>query len=225
MTLARLGVVGDIHAEDARLAAALAVFREQRVEQVLFVGDVVDGEGDVDRCCALLAEAGALGVRGNHDRWLLEDRMRTLPDAHRRAELAPSSIALLEALPVTREIETRAGSLLLCHGVGESDMLRLSPHDDGYALESNDELRRLIQQRRHRIVVGGHTHVRMVRRYGAGELRLEGDGSLVFVNAGALARSERPCCVVLDLGAPRARFFELGEPGAPVEAEVVALPL
>ncbi len=157
MSLQRLGLLGDIHAEDGRLEAALALFRDRRVEQVLFVGDVVDGEGDVDRCCALLAEAGAVGVRGNHDRWLLEDKMRALPYAHFRSMLAPASIELLSSLPPTREIETDAGSLLLCHGVGQSDMIRLSPSDEGYALETNDELRTLLVERR-RLVVGGHTH-------------------------------------------------------------------
>jgi len=224
MSLARLGLVGDIHAEDRRLEAALAIFREHDVEQVLFVGDVVDGEGDVDRCCALLASAGAVGVRGNHDRWLLEDRMRTLPHAHSRAMLAPESIALLSSLPILREVETLAGTLLLCHGVGHNDMVRLSPRDDGYALETNDELRRLLDERRHSLVVGGHTHERMVERYRANDLRLEGDASLVFVNAGALARAEVPCCAVLDLRAGRVSFFDLADAEAPGELESRLLP-
>ena len=109
----KLGLVGDIHAEDERLAAALEIFRRERADQVLFVGDVVDGEGDVDRCCALLAASNALGVRGNHDRWLVEDRMRTLPHAHHKDALAPRSLALLSALPATRDIPTPRGLLLL----------------------------------------------------------------------------------------------------------------
>jgi predicted phosphodiesterase len=65
--LARLGLLGDLHAEDAALALALQVFADEGVEQVLSVGDIVDGPGSVERCCELLATAGAAAVRGNHE--------------------------------------------------------------------------------------------------------------------------------------------------------------
>jgi predicted phosphodiesterase len=213
----KLGLVGDVHAEDERLAAALALFRAEGASRALFVGDLVDGDGDVDRCCALLLAAGALGVRGNHDRWLLEGTMRALPRAHARESLAPQSIALLESLPPTREIDTPRGLLLLCHGVGEDDMQRLGPDDEGYALETNDALVALLRAGRHRFVVGGHTHDRMVRRFATG------GGELVFVNAGTLARDSAPCCAVLDLEAKSVRFFDLDDPDAPRPAE--SLPL
>ncbi|HTR51561.1 MAG TPA: metallophosphoesterase family protein [Kofleriaceae bacterium] len=208
----RWGLVGDIHAEDERLAAALAVFDGEGVERVLFVGDVVDGVGDVDRCCALLAAAGALGVRGNHDRWLLADDMRQLPRAHTRAELAPQSLAFLEALPAVRELAMPFGLVLLCHGIGEHDMRRLNPDDDGYALEVNDALTELVEARRHALVIGGHTHLRMVRRF----------GDLVFVNPGTLARDATPCCAVLDLDAGNVQFYELDDPAAPARSEQLA---
>jgi len=210
--VARWGLLGDIHAEDERLAAALAVFRADGVDRVLFVGDVVDGIGDVDRCCALLAAAGAVGVRGNHDRWLLADDMRGLPHAHARAELAPRSLAFLEAQPAVRELATPFGLALLCHGIGEHDMRRLTPDDDGYALEVNDALTELVEARRHALVVGGHTHLRMVRRF----------GELVFVNPGTLARDAVPCCAVLDLDARRVQFYELEDPAAPLRSEQMA---
>ena len=67
----KLGLIGDVHAEDDALAQALAHFREERVDHVLCVGDIADGQGDLERCVALLEEVKALTVRGNHDRWLL----------------------------------------------------------------------------------------------------------------------------------------------------------
>lgn len=209
----KLGLVGDIHAEDVRLETALRLFGAEGVDLTLFVGDVVDGEGDVDRCCELLAGASALGVRGNHDRWLLEGTMRSLPHAHVREALAPASIALLGSLPPVREIETPLGALLLCHGVGEDDMQRLGPDDDGYALQANDALTALVRSRRNVLVVGGHTHARMVRRF----------GSLVFVNAGTLAPEAHPCCAILDLDAAQVRFFELDEPKLARASQEIAL--
>jgi predicted phosphodiesterase len=220
----RIGLIGDIHAEDERLAAALGVFANEGVDQVLFVGDVADGQGDLDRCCALLRDARAVGVRGNHDRWLVEDTMRSLHHAHRKGELTPATLAFLQSLPPVRDVETPLGLLLLCHGVGESDMRRLSADDMGYALETQDELAALLQANRYAIVVGGHTHERMVRRFRASDLRIAGDATLVFVNAGTLARDHTPCCSVLDFIDGTVRFLELDDPSAPRASESFALP-
>jgi len=220
----KLGLIGDIHAEDERLATALRIFAEHGTDAILFVGDVADGVGDLDRCCTLLADAGALGVRGNHDRWLLGDTVRSLPNAHVREDLAPQSIAFLEALPPVRDVETPLGRLLLCHGVGHSDMQRLWSRDEGYALETNDELGLLVQANHHAIIVGGHTHERMVRRYRAADLRLAGDATLVFVNPGALKRDATPCCAVLDCSARTVAFVELEDPKAPQPSETLPLP-
>jgi predicted phosphodiesterase len=211
----KLGLIGDIHAEDERLAATLAVFEREKVDQVLFVGDVVDGRGDVDRCCALLAATKAVGVRGNHERWLLEDRMRTLPNAHHKETLAPQSLALLSSLPRVREIQTPRGLLLLCHGVGEDDMQRLGPDDEGYALESNLALAELVAAKRFAFAVGGHTHERMVRRF----------GDFVFINAGTLAFDRAPCCSVFDVEHGRVAFFDLEDPSSPRAGEEIVIPV
>ncbi len=220
----RFGLIGDIHAEDERLAAALEIFRKEKTDAVLFVGDIADGTGDLDRCCALLRASGALGVRGNHDRWLVEDTMRSLKNAHTRDGVEPATLAFLEALDATREIETKLGALLLCHGVGENDMVRVHADTDGYALETNDDLAALLVANRHALVVGGHTHERMVRRFHARALRLEGDASLVFVNPGTLAGDATPCCAILDFDEERVRYFELEDPSTPLPSEIIRLP-
>jgi predicted phosphodiesterase len=216
-----LGLIGDIHAEDERLRAALEIFERARVDAVLFVGDVADGPGDIDACCTLLRDAGALGVRGNHDRWLVEGTMRTLPAAHLRENVAPHAITFLESLPAVRDVETPLGRLLLCHGVGTNDMCRLGPDDTGYALETNDDLASLLRSRQHALVVGGHTHSRMVRRFRTADLRIAGDAALWFINPGTLAWDCAPCCAVLDCAQRAVRFFDLDD--APRPAETFAL--
>jgi predicted phosphodiesterase len=190
----RLLLVGDVHAEDVRLAAALD-HAAGSVDGVLCVGDIVDGPGDVARCIALLDASGAIVVRGNHDRWASAGRPLD-PRGH-----APAVMAWLSALPATREVTTAAGPLLLCHGVGDDDMVRLLPDSDGYALASNDALQALIAARRHRFVVAGHTHRRMVRRF----------GDLVVVNAGTLA-GDAAGCAILDLDRGAVDFLDLTGP-------------
>jgi len=202
----RLGLIGDVHAEDVRLEVALARLGAERVDRLLCTGDIVDGQGDVDRACALLEAHRVATVRGNHDRWIREDTMRDLPHAHVMTALAPRSIALLKTLPPTLRVDTPMGQLLLGHGVAERDMARLGPNDTGYGLATNDALLGVLFDASVSILVGGHTHEAYVRRFERGAAK----PPLVVVNAGTLARDDAPGFVLLDLGARRVDFFSLG---------------
>jgi predicted phosphodiesterase len=98
MALALIGIIGDVHGEDVRLENALR-FLEAQTENVFCTGDVVDGAGDVNRCCALLQEHGVVTVRGNHDRWLLEGSMRDLKEATPVQELTENRLPLFSCWP------------------------------------------------------------------------------------------------------------------------------
>jgi predicted phosphodiesterase len=198
MMLQRLGVIGDVHAEDQRLQAALQFFAERNVDKVLCTGDIVDGAGNVERCCQLLNEHAIDTVRGNHDRWFLNFQARDLPDANDWDELSFASRSWLWSLPPTRAYQTVAGSLLLCHGVGTNDMQFLSADDYGYALQCKDELQQLVRAREFRFMIGGHTHRRMVRRY----------QELIVINAGTLKREQQPCLTLIDFVERIVQFYE-----------------
>jgi putative phosphoesterase len=199
--LRRIGAIGDIHAEDQALERVLAFLGGLALDRVLAVGDIVDGPGDSARCCRLLAEARVDVVRGNHDRWALKDELRTLPGA--LAALDADQRSFLEELPATREYETAAGPLLLCHGLGTDDMCRLTDDDFGYALETNDPLQELLATEQYRLVVNGHTHRRMVRHF----------GPMTIINAGTLYRENDPCFAVIDVEVGRVQFFDLAGGG------------
>src|SRR4051812_50064825 len=78
---ARVGAIGDVHAEDALLESALDTLAAAGASAILCVGDLADGAGSLARCVTLLRERNVAVVRGNHDRWLLGDVMRNLPNA------------------------------------------------------------------------------------------------------------------------------------------------
>ncbi len=186
--LARVGILGDIHCEVARLRACLAHFRRREVEAVLAVGDIGDGDGDLDETCALLKSAGVLAVAGNHERWLLAGQMRDLPHATPAAALSASARAYLASLPRTRTFESPRGPVLLCHGLGEDDMSSVKPDDYGYDLENNRALWDLVESQTARFVINGHTHRVMLRNI----------SGLTILNAGSLTSERRPVCVVAD---------------------------
>jgi predicted phosphodiesterase len=197
MRYGRVGFIGDIHAEDLRLERALDFLQERGVEVVASTGDVADGSGSVDRCCALIEARGVMVVRGNHDRWFSKRTLREIPLATAPDQVASRSDGLLATLPETIELDTVAGRALLCHGIGRNDMARVTPDDFGYAIEVNDDLQRLVRDGTYRWVLSGHTHRRMVRHF----------GGLTLINAGTLARDLDPCFLELDFPAATARVF------------------
>ncbi len=191
--IGRVGLIGDVHAEDASLALVLRELRRLGAETLLQVGDIADGPGDLERCVALLREHRVLAVRGNHDRWLLGNLQRDLQYAHQLSSLPPSVTAFLSQLPVSREFRSARGHVLLCHGLGNNDMAGVRPDSEGYDIASNSDLQRLILERRHRFVLNGHTHRAMLRTF----------GPLSIVNAGTLLRDHERAFTFVD--------FERGE--------------
>lgn len=194
---ARLGIIGDVHAECARLEAAIEHLRARDVDAILCTGDVADGKGCVNRCCALLAQAGVLCVAGNHERWILEDRVRHVPDAHELEELDEHARAFLDALPVMREVETVRGPLLLCHGIAEKDHRKVWPGSPRMPAERSRELDALIEAGHFRFLVNGHLHYRMILDF----------EQLTLINGGTLKRTHRPGFLELDLEAGEVAFF------------------
>jgi predicted phosphodiesterase len=201
---ARIGVIGDVHAEDERLERALEHFRKVEATVVFCVGDVTDGYGSATRSAELLADHGVLTVRGNHERWTLSNTMRDLPAATDPATLSPRARTFLETRPVTLELSSPLGPLLVCHGMGSNDMVKVKPDDFGVALTSNLELQQLLRERRFRLVVNGHSHRPMVRRF----------ETLTIVNAGTLKRDENPCVVVIDFAKKLVDFVPFDAEGA-----------
>lgn len=195
----RFAAIGDIHCEDRALAAVLGFVRPRGIDRVLAVGDIVDGPGDADRCCALLAEHGVITVRGNHERWFLSGEMRDTPGW--TTEVAPSTRSFLESLPTTVELETVVGPMMLCHGIGEDDMAELTPDARGYALQA------AISDLRHRddlsLIVGGHTHQPMVRAL----------GPFTFLNPGTLHRDAEPGFMLAHLEERRVEHFDVQADG------------
>lgn len=195
----RIGLIGDVHQEDLALAWALAWLSDEGVDLCVCVGDIADGFGDLDTCCELLDSHGVITVRGNHDRWFLAQQLRELPQAAPLQAASLESRAWLADLPVTVSVDTPVGSALVCHGTASDDMTGIKPYDEGYALDSNQELQRLLSSGEHRIVIAGHTHLPMLRRV----------GELVWVNAGTLHRNYLPCVGLLDTATLTERFVRI----------------
>lgn len=63
----RIGLLADIHEDVDALHESLAVLRRENVHQTVVLGDLFYGGQRIEETAALLIEAGAVGVWGNHD--------------------------------------------------------------------------------------------------------------------------------------------------------------
>lgn len=197
MPLKRIAAIGDIHAEDELLEKAI-VFSSGKVDLIVSVGDIVDGSGNVNRCCTLLREHKIPAVKGNHERWLLNNEMRLFAEVHYPEDIEKENLKWLRRLPSTLVFQTLRGTALLCHGLGENDMKTLLPDESGYALSANEDLNKLLRESLYRYVIKGHSHRRMVRRL----------DDVTFINAGTLLQKHGPGFCIIDFGKQQVQFFD-----------------
>jgi len=211
--LERFALIGDVHAEDERLEVAIRIARDHGAEAILCVGDVADGFGDLARTIEILARERIRIVRGNHDRWFLQDAMRTLVPVQYRSE-HPEAEAAARLWPPVLEVETVRGTLLLCHGVGDDDFSFIKAHTHEDEVREMSAWSRLVRTKRYRFMAGGHTHDAMVRTI---------DG-ITILNPGTLKRDKQPCTSLVDMQAGEMRLFDLSAIESPTPTLTLAIP-
>jgi len=187
-SIRRLGVIGDVHAEDNRLGLALDYLQAAGVDQIICTGDVVDGLGCPETAVGLLQQHQVATVRGNHDRWLLADQVRHVPNAHARAGLGARTLDYLGNLPSAMALDTLAGKLLLCHGMGDNDLQKIWPGTARMPAERSKVLDRLIDNGDYRYIINGHMHFRTIIHFEA----------LTLINAGTLKGEQWPGFMLID---------------------------
>ncbi len=162
----RIALLADIHANLEALDACLAHAAAQRVERLVFLGDLVGYGADpvavLDRIRPLL-DAGALALRGNHDEAALFGPTGFSTDAATAARWTAAQLdaparALLEALPLTINEDDR----LYTHADASN------PADFRYVTDERSA-RRSLGGTAARLTFCGHTHDPMLFGLGAAD--------------------------------------------------------
>lgn len=167
----RLGLLADIHEDVDRLRRALAALAAHGAERLVMLGDVFDTGRRLDETTAVLAEAGAGGVWGNHDFGLSFE-----PDDEVRRRFTPAALAYMTSLRPRLEIE----DCLFAHvepWLDPCDLLDLW-HYDGSA-SGPEEPARCFAATARRLIFLGHFH-RWSASDRAGRLPWDGTRPLEF---------------------------------------------
>ena len=181
----RIAVISDIHGECFPFERVLQDIRQQGIEQIVCLGDALQGGSQPAETVARLRELRCPVVMGNADDWLISGE-NTSPHeqvsekqrevrAWSLAQLTQEDIAYVRQFAPTVEVPLLDGKKLLCfHG---------SPHsfNDVILPETPDEtVRQFFSGFEALLFTGGHTHTQQVRRLGASWYFNPGSVSLAY---------------------------------------------
>jgi putative phosphoesterase len=165
----RCGFISDIHGNLLALDAVLADLERRDVDAVVCLGDVCFGP-QVSECLTRVRELGCPVILGNWDSWSTNgfppaaDPVGVMLyelGAWWARDLTPEDRAFVETFQPTLEVPTDDGSRMLCfHGSP------LSFSDWILATTPDEDLESLFDGVTAPILVGGHTHLQMFRRFG-----------------------------------------------------------
>lgn len=116
----RFAAIADIHGNCSALEAVLADIGQHRISEVVNLGDHLSGPLEARRTADLLMQRGFSSIRGNHDRWLVEQDPSdmNLSDRFSHQQLEERHFNWLAGLPATA---TYRDKVFLCHGTPTSD--------------------------------------------------------------------------------------------------------
>lgn len=190
----RIALISDIHGNCFALDAALADLRQQGADQIVCLGDTIQGGPQPVATAQRLRELACPLVMGNADAWLLAEENDTVePTTPQQREvrlwtlsqLSDADLAFIRTFQPTVELPLESGQRLLCfHGSPTS-------FDDIFQPDTpNEQWTRLLGPYAPAIMTGGHTHTQQVRRVGTGLFFNPGSIGVVY---NILASEEPPC--------------------------------
>lgn len=164
----RLGLISDIHGNLLALEAVLAELEREELDRLVCLGDVVAGPR-ANEALARIRELGCPVIMGNWDAWSVDGMPKpTTPieeklyaiGAYWAERLGDDDREFIRTFVPRLEVEAGPGQRLLCfHGSPNSfdDWIVATTPDEGVA--------QMLVGFRAPVLVGGHTHMQMVRRY------------------------------------------------------------
>jgi predicted phosphodiesterase len=206
----RYAVLSDIHGNRWALEAVLADV--PAVDAVLNLGDILygplDPQGSYETLLELQRTRRVVTIRGNQDRDLYE-RRDGLPAPmaatirYDRAALDPAALSWLASLPATLIVD---GTLSLCHGTPESDLVYLLETFEPGRMRDPADIARRCAAVHEPVLLCGHTHTPRVVQVPGGPL---------VVNPGSVGlpayQDETPVRHAMRTGSPHARYALLEE--------------
>lgn len=181
----QLAVISDIHGNCFALDRVLDDIRHQGIEQIVCLGDAIQGGAQPAQTVARLRALNCPIVMGNADAWLLtgqetspEEKISEQQLAVREwslAQLSEDDRSFIRQFSPTIELPLDAKRKLLCfHGSPRSFDDLIFPHTPF------ETVREFLEGYDATLYTGGHTHTQQLRRVGQGWYFNPGSVSLAY---------------------------------------------
>ena len=176
----RLAIFADIHSNVIALEKVLQAVHGERVDQIVCLGDVVNIGARPREVIARLRELNCLTIMGNHDEWMLKPDYHSRKDTidevvdiyHWTAEqLSPDDLAYVRSFQPTAYLQFGSQQdVLFFHGSPRSNKDLILAETPDHVLDG------MFNGCRASLLVGGHSHIQLMRYYRG--MRLVNPGSV-----------------------------------------------
>jgi len=199
----KIAVVSDIHGNVLALEAVLADLKVEAPDVIVNLGDCVSGPLWPEETAQILRETNWPTVRGNHDRFLVEDPVEKMgpTDVFAAERLSSES---LDWLKTTQPTIRLTDEIFLCHGTPDNDDRYLTEKVEGPKGHLPDEqtLLRDLKGEAAAVICCGHTHIpRLIRLQQTGQILLN-PGSVGLPSY----EDSHPHRHAMEVGSPHARY-------------------
>ncbi|QBD76909.1 metallophosphoesterase [Ktedonosporobacter rubrisoli] len=184
----RIALIADIHGNFVALETVLQEIAQEPVDKIICLGDVAALGPQPHEVIDRLRQLKCPVILGNTDAWLLapkgaktaESEILAAITSWCSAQLTPEDREYMHTFSPLLEFPLDAGRSLLCyHGSPRS-------FDDVIASITPDAtVKQMLADSMATVMVGGHTHIQMLRRYEDAYLVNVGSVGLPGVNAGS----------------------------------------
>jgi putative phosphoesterase len=179
----RIALISDIHGNCFALDIVLADLRSESVDQIICLGDAIQGGPQPAETVQRLRALQCPIVMGNADAWLLEEESDAGEPSSQEmrdvrlwslAQLSSDDQSFIQKFQPTVETTLEEQRLLCFHGSPTSFNDILLPRTPA------EEWERLLGPYTPAIMTGGHTHTQQLRRIGAGMFFNPGSVGLAY---------------------------------------------
>ena len=155
----QIAVLSDIHGNSWALECVLADIKKRGIRRIYDLGDSLQGPLNPGGTFELMQEWQIPSLRGNQERFLLEELETPKGNATLQyvlGELNQEALCWLRDLPTERVFD----DLYLCHGSPDSDSEYLLEqiHTDHVGIKSPELLLSQIKNLKQKIILCGHSH-------------------------------------------------------------------
>lgn len=168
----KFAAISDIHANSAALEAVIADIRGNGIDDIVCLGDVASGPMEARKTIDRLIELGITTVRGNHDRYLIEQSPEEMGSWELPAyrQLETKHLDWLRSLPPTRIYRD---DVFLCHATPANDnlyWLEAVRPDGSVCMAPLEDIAALAEGIGQSLILCGHTHIQRAVRLLDGRL-------------------------------------------------------